>query len=398
VRRGLPARCLASLVVGVVASLWLPPPTGAGTESAASLLPPVPRSFETYGAADPVAVPVIQSLVNEVLDNVATGPRQQLMDAEVRIHVISRDRNITDLPPWESLRRRPVPDSDPGDSYGEARSYDDVRAVGPATCGAGPLDVAVGEEQVATFTDGTHRSPAPERLGRDLVHEMGHAVECGFTDAQRAKLDAAYAAARRRPLDDVVGDYPAYTVSNRREYFAEGTAAWFGTRDTGRYRRAWLAEHDPGLHELLADVYAVPPAVPTCDGQRATLVVTTAAAPFTGTPGPDVIVGSDGRDVVNGGGGADVICGRGDDDVLYGGYGPDRLLGDTGDDFLAGGADGDRIVDTDGEDRLVGGAGDDELDAHDTGDVPLPDSLDGTEASDRCTRDPNDKADGCPAP
>jgi hypothetical protein len=394
---GLPTRPLAGVAIGLAVGLWLVPPTGAGTEEAANLLPPIPRSVQTYGA-DPAAVPVVQSLLAEVLDNVTPGARQQLMDAEIRIHVIPRNRNITDLPPWQSLKGSHVPDGDTADAYPESRGYDQVRAVGPATCRPGPLNVAIGEEELALFTDGVYRSPRPEKLGRNLVHEMGHAVECGLTPPQREVLNAAYAAARQRPLDEVVGDYSVYTVSNTREYFAEGTAAWFGVGDTGTYRRSWLAEHDPGLHRLLAQVFAEPPPVPTCDGQRATAVVAAGAAPFSGTPGPDVIVGSENRDVVNGGGGADVICGAGGADVLYGGYGPDRLLGEAGDDLLSGGTDDDRIFDEDGEDRLLGGPGADRLEARDAGDAHLPDTLDGSDPSDRCTHDPNDKPHGCRPP
>lgn len=233
-------------------------PQCARVEALADMLPPIPRSLRQHGAED-AAMPLARSLVDEVLDHVGTVNRQRLTDVEIRVHVIPRHQDLTELPPWQDLRGTPVPDGDPGDGYAEARTYDQVRAVGPAACHRGPLDVAVGEEQLASFADGEHRSPVPELLGRYLVHEVGHAVECSLTPAQREALAASYAAARQRPLDHVVGDLPAYTVSNEREYFAEGTTAWFGVGDTGSYRRDWLAEHDPGLHALLASVYEVPP-------------------------------------------------------------------------------------------------------------------------------------------
>ena len=49
-----------------------------------------------------------------------------------------------------------------------------------------------------------------------------------------------------------------------------------------------------------------------------------------GTPGDDVIVGSDYDDVIAGLGGDDVICGRAGDDAIAGGDGDDRLF--AGDD------------------------------------------------------------------
>jgi hypothetical protein len=264
--------------------------------------------------------------------------RRRLVDMEVRVHVVPRDRDITDVAPWRHLRGRPVHDSDAGDPYPEARTYDEVRGLGPPACATGPLDIGIGEEQVATFPRGRHPSPRPHELGRNLVHELGHAVECSLSASQRRALTRSYGRARRRFPDRVVGSHPAYTVSSPREYFAEGTVAWFDAGEDRTYRRSWLAAHDPRLHALLAEVFAVPRPVQACGGRRATVVLAAGGGPFTGSPGPDVVVGSPGDDAVNGGGGADVICGRGGDDVLYGGYGADRLLGGRGDDGLQGGA------------------------------------------------------------
>lgn len=69
----------------------------------------------------------------------------------------------------------------------------------------------------------------------------------------------------------------------------------------------------------------------TCDGKAATIVVqpsTTRPIPLTvGTPGDDVIVGTDRRDRIDGGSGNDTICGLDSDDHLVGGAGDDRLFG-----------------------------------------------------------------------
>ncbi|WP_110180565.1 calcium-binding protein [Nocardioides solisilvae] len=77
--------------------------------------------------------------------------------------------------------------------------------------------------------------------------------------------------------------------------------------------------------------------VPTCDGKVATIV----ADPATphgewvhGTPGDDVIVGSDGFDNIDGGEGDDTICGLDSADTIVGGPGDDRLFG-GGDTYVA---------------------------------------------------------------
>jgi VCBS repeat-containing protein len=64
----------------------------------------------------------------------------------------------------------------------------------------------------------------------------------------------------------------------------------------------------------------------------------------------EIIKGTSGNDVINGGSGDDFLQGRAGGDVLDGGDGNDQLHGDAGDDFLRGGA---------GNDLLHGGLGTD---------------------------------------
>jgi hypothetical protein len=79
-------------------------------------------------------------------------------------------------------------------------------------------------------------------------------------------------------------------------------------------------------------------ATPTCLGQAATVVGTSADDTLPGTPGDDVIVGRRGDDVIRGGGGNDLICGNGGADTLRGGDGDDTLSGGARKDDLLGGA------------------------------------------------------------
>jgi Ca2+-binding RTX toxin-like protein len=127
---------------------------------------------------------------------------------------------------------------------------------------------------------------------------------------------------------------------------------------------------------------------------------------ITGTPGNDVIIGTNGNDfaygdagddeirllrgndIGNGGSGNDVVFGDEDRDYLIGGLGEDKLYGgteadmlsgDAGDDELDGGSENDVLSGGRGNDRLVGGAGSDTFkfnrgDGRDTiaedGDIP----------------------------
>jgi len=83
-----------------------------------------------------------------------------------------------------------------------------------------------------------------------------------------------------------------------------------------------------------------------CLGLEATIV---------GTPGNDVIHGTEGRDVITAGEGNDVVFGDSGFDVICGGPGRDRLIGGSGDDRLFGNRGKDILVGGPGFDRLNGG-------------------------------------------
>ena len=46
-----------------------------------------------------------------------------------------------------------------------------------------------------------------------------------------------------------------YGLTNHKEYFAEGTEAYFYRNDFYPFVRAELKEHDPTLHDVLAKVW-----------------------------------------------------------------------------------------------------------------------------------------------
>lgn len=116
---------------------------------------------------------------------------------------------------------------------------------------------------------------------------------------------------------------------------------------TDRLRRTALLV---GVGMLVSGIALAPsalarPAPPFgfCDGQLATIVITTPGLTTNGTQGPDVIVGSNGVDMIHGRGGADRICGGDGADTITGGDDDDRLHGGAGRDGLYGEGDEDSL-------------------------------------------------------
>ena len=86
----------------------------------------------------------------------------------------------------------------------------------------------------------------------------------------------------------------------------------------------------------------------------------------TGSEGDDLLIGTEGDDVIRCGSGEDRADGRGGDDVIYcgsgddvvrGGSGDDRLYGESGKDLVDGGPGDDLVSGGSGDDRLIGGSG-----------------------------------------
>ncbi|NHC47126.1 hypothetical protein [Motilibacter aurantiacus] len=98
-----------------------------------------------------------------------------------------------------------------------------------------------------------------------------------------------------------------------------------------------------------------------CDGVRATIVSTRAAAVVAGTPRRDVIVVKGAGSVVRAGSGNDLVCAL-RASTVSGGPGDDRLLGSSSADVLNGDAGNDTIRGGAGNDRVSGGAGQDVID------------------------------------
>jgi hypothetical protein len=102
------------------------------------------------------------------------------------------------------------------------------------------------------------------RMPNFALHELAHAYHHRVLSFDEPRVVAAFEAAKQagRYVDVEVRDAAGntrrgrhYGLTNPQEYFAEGTEAFFSTNDFFPYRREQLAEHDPGLTELLDTVW-----------------------------------------------------------------------------------------------------------------------------------------------
>ena len=105
-----------------------------------------------------------------------------------------------------------------------------------------------------------------------------------------------------------------------------------------------------------------------CNGLAATWDMAT-QGPFTATAGDDVVVGTDGADVIETGLGNDTVCGLGGDDTIKTGAGIDWVDGGDGDDLIRVGARDDTAYGGAGADVINGGGGADYIDGGGDDDV-----------------------------
>jgi len=113
-----------------------------------------------------------------------------------------------------------------------------------------------------------HITQARELLSRSqmlkhpavILHELAHAYHDQFLSFDHPEIVAAFELAKRSGSYEQVLLYTGkrvrhYALSNHKEYFAEGTEAYFYRNDFYPFVRAELQEHDPVLHDLLANIW-----------------------------------------------------------------------------------------------------------------------------------------------
>ncbi len=93
-----------------------------------------------------------------------------------------------------------------------------------------------------------------------VLHELAHAYHDQFLDFENPKIKAVYEAAKASGKYEKVLAHTGrmvrhYGMNNHKEYFAEGTEAWFYRNDFYPFVRAELKEFDPALHALLKEIW-----------------------------------------------------------------------------------------------------------------------------------------------
>lgn len=93
-----------------------------------------------------------------------------------------------------------------------------------------------------------------------ILHELVHSYHDQVLGFDEPRIKAAYEKAMKAGLYREVLDYQGrkvrhYAATNEKEYFAEGTEAFFYRNDFFPFVRAELKEYDPDLHELLVEIW-----------------------------------------------------------------------------------------------------------------------------------------------
>jgi hypothetical protein len=97
-----------------------------------------------------------------------------------------------------------------------------------------------------------------------ILHELAHAYHDQVLGFDNPEVIAAFERAKEAGVYQEVLDYTGKTVrhyglTNHKEYFAEGTEAYFYRNDFYPFVRAELKQHDPPLYDLLKQVWGDQP-------------------------------------------------------------------------------------------------------------------------------------------
>jgi hypothetical protein len=105
------------------------------------------------------------------------------------------------------------------------------------------------------------------RMPNFALHELVHAYHdrvLGFDEPRipaaftKAKESGRYAKVERRDAEGRSSHGPAYAMTDDKEYFAEGSEAYFSRNDFFPFTREELKRHDPELFDLLGIIWSDP--------------------------------------------------------------------------------------------------------------------------------------------
>ena len=93
-----------------------------------------------------------------------------------------------------------------------------------------------------------------------VLHELAHAYHDQILSFEHPEVLASYRAAKKSGTYEKILLYSGkkvrhYGMSNEKEYFAEGTEAYFYRNDFYPFVRAELKEHDPQFHDVLEKIW-----------------------------------------------------------------------------------------------------------------------------------------------
>ena len=93
-----------------------------------------------------------------------------------------------------------------------------------------------------------------------VLHELAHAYHDQYLGFDNPRIIEVYEKAKAAGTYEKVLLFNGkkvrhYALTNHKEYFAEGTEAYFYRNDFYPFVRAELKEHDPALHDLLAEIW-----------------------------------------------------------------------------------------------------------------------------------------------
>jgi dipeptidyl-peptidase-4 len=93
-----------------------------------------------------------------------------------------------------------------------------------------------------------------------ILHELAHSYHDQILGFDDLRIKAAYDKAMEAGLYDKVLLYNgklvrAYAATDEKEYFAEGTEAYFYRNDFYPFVKAELKEHDPVLYDLMVEIW-----------------------------------------------------------------------------------------------------------------------------------------------
>jgi hypothetical protein len=176
--------------------------------------------------------------------------QRKLREAKTTIVIIPARLRMTDISPFDSLR---------GQSTFDGRDWSTVRGSGGTRAPDGTTAIAVAEENLIKVSGVKSSYPDGYSIG---MHEFAHIVEgMGMTRAQKARLEQLFER-RQRAAGDADSKYTDdYAASNKREYFAQCTNAFFGknaggtVKDPNHNGREWLRTHDPEMYAFLVELF-----------------------------------------------------------------------------------------------------------------------------------------------